>query len=249
MLNDAARTQIESSLGYLKSKVWGLFQERLDNVHIFGSYDRNTIIPVGDNMDVDVMILFKRNEWKPETYLSQIKALCEKYYSNSFVYRDHPTITIELNHIKIELVPAYLNGSKLMIPGRRTDETPWIPTSPASFKAELLEKNKNNHELITPLIRLYKYWNFHQGNPFSSFNLEQFIIDKTYYFFLSTPTLSRYYYEVAIGLESIAKTEKQKNAIKLLIEQNTKIKKIEKNELNGDLETELISLIPVLTST
>ena len=139
----------------------------------FGSSTRGTILPrlIDEQSDVDFMIVFSDATFTTATYLNRLRSFVEKHYSASNIYQSHPTIVLELNHIKFDLVPAtegFLYG--LQIPGK--DGT-WIGTNPNDFNEKLEQKNvKHNHQ-IKPAIRLLKIWNASHGFPFDSYRLEQ----------------------------------------------------------------------------
>lgn len=93
-----------------------------------------------------------------------------------------------MNHIKFELVPATLGSvfsQGYQIPAPAKSYSEWMLTFPNQFNAELTEKNKNNHNLIKPLIRLMKYWNAQNGYIFSSYELERWIVQQNYFFDLN----------------------------------------------------------------
>ncbi|MGS3140637.1 hypothetical protein ACB316_20885 [Aeromonas sanarellii] len=65
-----------------------------------------------------------------------------------------PTIVLELNHIKFDLVPATMTWlGELQIPDGYGG---WMTTNPNDFNATLETKNKENKSLIKPSIRLFK---------------------------------------------------------------------------------------------
>src|ERR1019366_1851470 len=106
---DIEKASIQKSIEHLQKSIWGTFQDDLSAIEIFGSYDRGTMLsPSLDNeADVDVLVVFKVNKFQPQTYLNQIQKLSEKTYARSEVFPSHPTITVELEHIRFEIVPAY----------------------------------------------------------------------------------------------------------------------------------------------
>src|ERR1700733_2233309 len=106
-IDPTRKSKIDVSVENLKSKIWGFFQEKLQEVSIFGSYDRQTLIFEDKDADIDILIVFKKNEFQPQTYLNQVREFAKNVYPRSEVYPDFPTITVELDHIKFELVPAY----------------------------------------------------------------------------------------------------------------------------------------------
>ena len=107
VIDPDSKKKIEVSISHLKENMWGLFQDRLVEVAVFGSFDRETFIESDTEADVDILVNFKQKEFQPDTYLKQIRELCNKKYSRSDIYPDHPTIVIDMEHIKFEIVPSY----------------------------------------------------------------------------------------------------------------------------------------------
>lgn len=237
------KERIEVSILFLVKEVWGLFQNKLSDIFVFGSYDRDTIILTDDEADVDILIIFKKNEFQPDTYLKHIREFCEKKYPNSIIYPDHPTITLEMEHIKFEIVPAtnYLEGT-VKIPAPRGKELKWISTSPQIFKSKLQSKDKSNKGLIMPVIRIFKYWNSIHGHPFSSYKLEKCIIEKLY----DCSSLRDYYFSASSAIESILSTEQQTKSFADLKERNRRLRVLEREKLTEYIEPELTAFLPMI---
>ena len=86
------------------------------------------------------MVVFNNGfGYKPETFFRKLKDFAKAKYSTSEIYRDSPTIVLELNHIKFELVPAYSSSSywskQYNIPAPRSAYADWIPTDPKDRKS------------------------------------------------------------------------------------------------------------------
>ncbi len=236
LIDPNKKERIDVSIAHLKKEVWGLFQNKLSDIIVFGSYDRETIITTDNEADVDIMILFKKNEFQPDTYLKHLKEFCEKNYPRSVIYPDHPTIAIEMEHIKFELVPTTpYSDSIVKIPAPRSKDLKWISTSPQDFKNKLQSKDKNNKGLILPLVRIYKHWIITHEKPFSSYELEKCIIEKLY----DCTTLRDYYFYAASAIESICKTEQQKKSFADLKERNRRLRILEREKFTEYLEPEL----------
>lgn len=149
---------------------------------VFGSFDRETILPrwADNNSDVDYLIVFKDNpQYQPQTYLNWLKGFVENAYSRSEIYQSHPTIVLELNKIKFELVPAIKPWS-YMIPTNTTYYSRWQSTDPKTLKGKVTSSNVLN-SCIRPLIRIMKYWNVKNGRPYASFELEDMIASHMYW--------------------------------------------------------------------
>ena len=93
---------------------------------------------VDENSDVDYMIVFDNsNNYKPQTFLDRLKRFTEAKYSTSEIYQSSPTIVLELNKIKFELVPAYNSWGTYNIPDGNGG---WMPTYPNDFNDKLLKQ-------------------------------------------------------------------------------------------------------------
>lgn len=157
---------------------------------VFGSYDRDTILrrSIDSKSDIDLMVVFNHTEYErtPETYRAWLKNFADKYYKDRYgseVTKTFPTVTIKLNNISYDLVPAkqensFLFGSKLYIPGSGNY---WRETNPSDVKENLLEVNKKYNYIVKPIIRLLKGWNAYNGHPFDSYELEMKITEMNFY--------------------------------------------------------------------
>lgn len=243
VIDPDSKKKIEISISHLKENMWGLFQDRLVEVAVFGSYDRETFIESDAEADVDILVNFKQKEFQPETYLKQIRELCNKKYSRSDIYPDHPTIVIDMEHIKFEIVPSYnYSSDTVKIPAPRTKELKWISSSPNDFKSKVKQKDTNNKALILPLIRIIKYWNSINGKLFSSYELERLIVNKSY----SCSTLKDYYLSATSSLDELAKTEQQKKLLIDLKEKHRRIRVMENYKLPEYIEQEMETFLPLL---
>ena len=125
------------------------------------------------------MVVFEKDGLKPQSYLDRLKTFVEKKYASSEVYQSSPTIVLELNHIKFELVPAlHAWGSTYKIPNGPQD---WQYSDPSDFNSTIEEKNKNTAYMIKPTIRLAKIWNAANGYVFNSYLFERWICERSYW--------------------------------------------------------------------
>ena len=199
IIRDSEKISINKSIENLQSKL-KIVDSYFSNHFIFGSHSRGTILPraIDENSDIDYMIVFNDNSKKPQSYLNFLRDKVASKYSRSEVYQSSPTIVLELNHIKFELVPAIKNNwGQLQIPAKASDSNDWIVTDPTGFKATLTSANQNHNNLIKPLIQLVKYWNVKAGYPYESFNLEQKVVNSIFY---SNTYFKDYFYDFANSL-------------------------------------------------
>jgi len=235
------KQRVDTSISHLKENLWGAFQDRLVEVVNIGSYDRETFVQQDKEADVDMLVVSKKAEFKPETFLKQIREVCERKYSRSEIYQDHPTIVIDMDHVKFEIVPSWLvGGNTVKIPAPRTADLRWIDSAPKDFKAVLNKRDATYKGLIIPLIRIYKYWNCLNGKAFVSFELERFIVNKT----LNGSSLRDYFMSLGAYLDELAKTDQQKKAVSGLKEKIRRLKALETNKIPEYIGQEINSFLP-----
>jgi tRNA nucleotidyltransferase (CCA-adding enzyme) len=179
VLKGEEEESIATSVSTISTRIKSYFGSNVDNHFKFGSSTRGTILPrkADENSDIDYMVVFNTSEitYKPQTYLTQLKNFANKYYHSSEIYQSHPTLVLELKHIKFELVPAiYSYGYQIPSPAK--DWNDWMPTDPTGFNERLTNANKNNNFQIKPLVRLIKYWNSVNGHYYSSYGMENYIV-------------------------------------------------------------------------
>lgn len=182
VLSGAEKESINTSIATLKSRLSTYFDGELSDQFRFGSSTRGTILPrsMDEQSDIDYMVVFNDSQSVPQTYLDRLKRFSENYYGRSQIYQSSPTIVLELNHIKFDLVPAKSDWfSGLQIPNGAGG---WIDTNPNHFNSALESANGSNANLIKPTIRLFKFWNATNGYVFDSFSFEKWIIGQSYWF-------------------------------------------------------------------
>lgn len=183
VLSSTEQSSIATSITTLQSRMALHFVSGAIKQHFrFGSSTRGTILPrsMDEQSDIDYMVVFSDNNATPQTYLNRLKAFVEKRYSSSEIYQSNPTIVLELNHIRFDLVPATTTwAGELQIPNGSGG---WMTTNPNDFNATLEAKNKENNSLIKSTIRLMKYWNATSGFPFESFTMEKWICSLSFWF-------------------------------------------------------------------
>lgn len=182
VLSSAEQVSINTSISTLGTRLARHFGADLVSHFRFGSSTRGTILPrkMDESSDIDYMIVFKNLNFTSQTYLNRLRTFAQSYYSSSEIKQSSPSITLELNHIKFDLVPALgkVWGGGYQIPSRQNG---WIDTNPNDFNDKLVAKNTSNNFLIKPTIRLMKFWNAINGYVFDSYLLEKWIVDQSYF--------------------------------------------------------------------
>lgn len=183
VLSSSEQSSITTSITTLQSRMALHFDTGVIKQHFrFGSSTRGTILPrsMDEHSDIDYMIVFSDNTATPQTYLNRLKAFVEKRYGSSEIYQSSPTIVLELNHIRFDLVPATTTwAGELQIPNGSGG---WMTTSPNDFNSTLEAKNKEHKSLIKPTVRLFKFWNATAKFPFQSFEMEKWVCGLSFWF-------------------------------------------------------------------
>jgi hypothetical protein len=179
ILSSNEETSINTSIVTLKSRLTSHFGTNLAEQFRFGSSTRGTILPrsMDDHSDIDYMVVFADAGYAPQTYLDRVKAFAEKYYGSSTIKQSSPTIVLELNHIKFDLVPALKSGSGYKVIGGYGG---WQDTNPNDFNTLLTDKNNRELYKIKPTIRLAKFWNAQSGYVYESFGFEKWMISQSF---------------------------------------------------------------------
>ena len=196
VLSDIEKAGITTSITTLSSRLDSYFTRADDGLKTkfrFGSSVRLTNLPriLDAHSDIDYMIVFEKGGFKPQTYLDRLKRFAEERYSSSDIKQSSPTVVLELNHIKFDLVPALFQwGTTYTIPSGANE---WQYTDPSDFNASLDLKNGSELYKIKPTIRLAKIWNAANDYVFDSFQFEKWIKDLS---FSSCINQKQYLYQV-----------------------------------------------------
>jgi predicted nucleotidyltransferase len=243
-VKEAERKSIDNSIESLKKKIWAFFQNKLDDVLIFGSYDRGTMLSPSINQlaDVDILVVFKKDEFQPQTYLNQLKTFAEKTFTKFDVFQDHPTIGVEMEKIRFELVPAqYERYVGYKIPESPGKDLKWMSTNPKEFKESLLKKDEKESGMTIPLVKILKYWNHLNGKKFSPFNLETIAIEERY----SGENLKEDFYNFVSKFSNYRMSDEQTEVMAVLIEKRRRLKAMEDDNIFEYVEQELNTFLPV----
>ena len=181
ILPDAELESIRVSIATVQSRLTSMFGSKVAGQFRFGSSTRGTNLPrrLDEHSDIDYMVVFSDGGLTPQAYLDRLRRFAETYYSSSSIKQAAPTIVLELNHIKFDLVPALKSWwAGYSIPDGRGG---LMTTDPNDFNEVLTRKNNNCGSAIKPTIRLVKMWNAANGNVFESFMLEKWIVEHSYW--------------------------------------------------------------------
>ena len=177
VIRDEEKQNIQRSISTIQSRLDNYFPDELADHFLFGSYTRGTILPrnMDPRSDIDYMVVFKDSNYQPQTYLDRLRRFVNFYYNKSEIFQSSPSIVLELNHIRFELVPAICSWlfNELLIPAKASEVNDWIDTNPYDFNQTLIKANQANNNMIKPTIRLVKYWNARNNHVFESYELEK----------------------------------------------------------------------------
>ncbi|AQQ26677.1 SMODS domain-containing nucleotidyltransferase [Burkholderia cenocepacia] len=209
VLSPRELSSISTSISTLKSRLATHFEGEVIKKHFcFGSSTRGTILPrsMDGKSDIDYMVVFGDGGFLPQTYLNRLKIFVEENYRTSEIFQSSPTIVLELNHIKFDLVPATLSW----LGGLRIPHGPghWQSTYPNDFNRTLETRNKDHCSLIKPTIRLFKYWNATSGYPFPSFSMEKWVCQQGFWW---RTGLKDYFFSVIDSLSTSSSQPKWVN--------------------------------------
>lgn len=246
VLNGDEKSKIDTSIETLQNRIIYHFTTNVIEHYKFGSSTRSTILPrkADEQSDIDYMVVFNVSDgtYKPQTYLDKLKTFVVKYYSSSEIKQSHPTIVLELQHIKFDIVPAIKDVTGYKIPSPSSDWNDWMNTNPNLFNQTLTTANTNNKSLIKPLVRLMKYWNAENGHSFNSFSLETHIVGR-YYF--SCNSLKDYFFDYWFGFNcEINAPQYIKDKVQHAKDTVTMIQNLEREGKTVEAENELAKFLP-----
>jgi hypothetical protein len=242
VLSGDEEKSINTSISTIKTRLNSHFGTGLSDHFRFGSSTRGTILPrsMDEHSDIDYMVVFSDGGYSPQTYLDRLKRFAETYYANSDIKQSSPSVVLQLNHIKFDLVPAL----KQQYSGYRIPNGPnaWQDTNPNDFNATLTEKNGKELSMIKPTIRLVKFWNAQGGYIYDSYSLEKYIVGLSYYGVLN---LRDYVFTVFDNL-ALASDQPQwrKDKLARAKEIVAKVRQLERDDMPATAEAEVKKLIP-----
>jgi len=239
---DWERIAIDTSINNLSTRL-GKHFNNLHSKFVFGSYDRRTILRRSKdaNSDVDFMVVFNDgSDYRPQTLMTRLRTFAESNYTKNEIYQSTPTIVLELGHIKFELAPAYLSWGTYYIPAPASSYLDWISTNPNGIKTDLDNKHKDNNYLIRDLIQILKYWNVRNGKVYSSYELERYVLNKSFWF---CNNLKEYLYSAVEGLSSWNLADYKKTKVESLKSIIANTKNYEANGMPATAEMEIKKVI------
>lgn len=242
VLSASEQSSINTSISTLQTRLNAYFGNKLTEHFRFGSSTRGTILPraMDEHSDIDYMIVFAESGYTPQTYLDRLRRFVETYYSTSDINQSAPTIVLQLNHIKFDLVPAlkgYWSGTYQIPNGTSA----WQDTNPNDFNATLTSKNQSESNLIKPTIRLAKFWNAQNGYVFDSFSFEKWIVAQ-YYFLASNQ--KDYLFSVFDKLNATESAQWRNDRINRAKQIVAKVRELESGNMPLTAEAEVKKLIP-----
>lgn len=183
VLSSIENSSIQTSIRTLEKRVRDHFNLQIVEQIQFGSSTRETMLPrkADAQSDVDYMLVFgDGSNVKPTTLIQRLGKFATDRYLSSEVFQSHPTIVLNLNHIKFELVPAYKTWGTYYIPGASSSWSEWTHTDPNGFNTSLANRHRECNYLLKPMVRLIKYWNATNGYIYESFLLEKDLVSRYY---------------------------------------------------------------------
>ena len=240
VLSTTEESSINTSIATLKTRLASHFGSNINEQFRFGSSTRGTILPrvMDEHSDIDYMVVFADGGYSPQTYLDRLRRFVESYYSTSEIKQSSPTIVLQLNHIKFDLVPALKAYSGYQIPDGSNN---WQGTNPNDFNATLTSKNNAELSMIKPTIRLAKFWNANAGYVFDSFSLEKWIVSQSF----STVINQRdYLFRVFDNLGTNKATQWRRERIERAKTIVKAVRDLERDEYPNLAEAEVKKLIP-----
>ncbi len=246
ILSSSEKDSIKTSIDTLEYRLNSYFGSDIEEQFEFGSYPRVTILPrkVDDDSDVDYMVVFDNsNNYKPQTFLDRLRKFAEAKYSTSEIYQSSPTMVLELNHIKFELVPAYksYSGTYYISDGKGG----WMSTFPNDFNSQLTKANNNNSYKIKPLVRLIKEWNVKVNyHDLTSYKIEERIAYNMDYSYIYCTSYTDYAKEAFNQLKNITYDSSIRNRIDTALERIDKALKYEKDNMPYSALGEIKKVFP-----
>jgi len=250
VLRDDEKAGVQRSITTLQTRLADHFGAQVSRHFVFGSYSRGTILPrsMDPQSDVDYMVIFSDSGLQPQSYLDRLRRFAELRYGRSEVAQSHPTVVLELNHIRFELVPAIQSWwGGLQIPAKGSGYQSWQDTDPKDFNDKLSSANQANGNVIKPLVRVLKYWNAKAGYPFESYAMEQQIAGHGYGFFglLTSRQIGDYFFQIVDALDAgLFAPQWKRDAVARLKQLTAQARALERAGQTAQAEAVIAKLMP-----
>jgi hypothetical protein len=250
ILRDDEKAGVQRSITTLQTRLVDHFGTQIGQHFVFGSYSRGTILPrsIDPKSDVDYMVIFLNSGLQPQSYLDRLCRFAEVRYARSEVAQSHPTVALELNHIRFELVPAIQNWfSGLQIPAKGSGYQSWQETDPKGFNDRLTSANQANGNLIKPLVCVMKYWNAEARYPFESYALEQQVAGHGYGYFslLASRQIGDCFFQIVDALDAgLFAPQWKRDAVKRLKQLAGQARTLDRAGQTAQAEAVISKLVP-----
>lgn len=167
---DRHRTEIENKLRDT--------YEDVEAIQYGGSHSRHT--DVSGLSDVDILVPMGQASAAPASSnqaIEQLANVLRERYPNSKIETGHMAVTIKFSDgIEIQALPAFKVGSdRYKIPDPKS--AGWIETCPSAFASKLTDANRQNNNLVVPVIKVAKYLCDKNNISVSSYHLENMVVE------------------------------------------------------------------------
>ena len=242
VLSADEQAAINTSIATIRTRLKTYFGTALSEQLRFGSSTRGTILPrkMDQHSDIDYMVVYAEGGAVPNTYLDRLRRFAEQHYSTSDIKQSSPSLVLQLNHIKFDLVPALkVWGTTYQIP---EGSSAWRTTNPNDFNGQLDLLNQREMFKIKPMIRLLKYWNAEAGYVCDAYSLEKFVVMLSFY---GVSNIRDYLFTAFDNLDlGSEQAQWRKDKLKRAKEIITDVRSLESNGFPNLAEAEVKRLIP-----
>ena len=162
----------------------GNMEKRIITSYLSGSYSRDTAIrPLSD---VDIIVVIDPSHWRdmldewfnlnpsPEAVLASFERAIRYRYPESSIRHQRRSIGIQLDHIRLDVVPAIQrdNENEIYIPD--IEKGGWLISAPKTHADLATSLNRKFQGRFIPLVKLLKLWNSNlpETAQFKSFAIE-----------------------------------------------------------------------------
>lgn len=152
------------------------FDDGVVNLEPIGSFGNGTNVRGYSDADYLAWIKYDRCPENSVTLLNRVRQTLADRYPATTVNVRTPSVAVRFagNRERVEIVPARFGRSahEEIVYEIAAGAGDWMETSPAIHKAYVHRHHQRLNDLLKPLIRLVKLWNFAHDLGLSSFYLE-----------------------------------------------------------------------------